>query len=66
MGFAENLSKLQAERGETNYKLAKALGVSQTTVANWLGGISVPRKLYLDAVAVHYGVTKDELLADEQ
>lgn len=66
MGFAENLARLQEERGETNYKIAKALGISQTTIANWKDGTSEPRTLYLNALADHFGCTVDELLAEQE
>ena len=32
MPLKENLVRLQEERGETNYRLAKAIGVSHTSV----------------------------------
>ena len=66
LGFPENLSRLQIQHGETNYRLAKSIGASQTSIQNWKDGKNVPHKLYLDAVAKHYGVTADELMADSQ
>lgn len=65
MGFAENFLRLQASSGETNYKIAKALGISQTTIANWKDGTSKPRGLYLNALAIHFGCTVDDLLKEE-
>lgn len=32
LSFPENLARLQAERGETNYRLAKEIDVSQTSI----------------------------------
>lgn len=61
--FAENLARLQAERGETNYRLAKEIGVHQTSVQNWKSGIK-PHPKHVKLVADHYGVTVDELLKD--
>ena len=58
--FAENLKRLQAERGESNYRLAKELGVSKTTITNWQTG-NKPNNLSLRAIAAHYGVTVEEL-----
>ena len=60
MSFAENLKRLQAEHGETNYRLAKDLGVSQTTVKNWQTGVE-PNNLSIRAIAAHYGITVEEL-----
>lgn len=51
--FAENLSRLQEERGETNYRLAKSLGVHQTTIANWKSGEIKPHPKNIEAVAAH-------------
>lgn len=63
MGFSENLARMQAEKGETNYRLAKELKVHQTSVKNWKEG-TTPHPLYLDKLAEHFGVTVDELLSD--
>lgn len=62
--FAENLSRLQAERGETNYRLAKEIGVHQSSIANWKSGI-VPHPKHIRLLAEHFGVTVDELLSNE-
>lgn len=61
MGFAENLARLQQEHGETSYKLAKAIGVHQTSITNWKRGIK-PHPKHAKLVADHYGVTVDELV----
>ena len=65
MGFAENFTRLQQEHKETNYKTAQALGISQTTIANWKVGTSRPRSLYLEAIARHFGCTVDDLLKED-
>ena len=59
--FAENLARLQAEHGETNYRLAKARGVHQTSCQNWKSGIK-PHAKHVKLVADHYGVTEAELM----
>ena len=61
MSIAETLRRLQAERGESNYRLAKDLGVSQTSVANWLTGRNKPLGVYLQLLADHYGVSVEQL-----
>lgn len=61
--LSKNLARLQAERGETNYRLAKELGVHQTTIRNWKNGIR-PHPVYLRLLAEHYETTVDELLSD--
>lgn len=64
--LSENLARLQAERGETNYRLAKTLGVHQSSIANWKSGETTPHPKHLRALAEHFGVTVDELLTDQQ
>lgn len=38
MSFSQNLIKLQQENNESNYRLAKSLGVHASTVQNWRDG----------------------------
>lgn len=66
MSFSENLCKLQSGRGESNYKLAKAIGASQSSIQNWKDGKTVPHRLYVKSLAEHYGVTVDELLGKDE
>lgn len=63
MSFSENLVRLQAKNKESNYRLAKDLGVHATTVQNWREGMR-PRLEHAARVAEHYGLTVDELMAD--
>lgn len=60
MNISAKLSSLMKERGETNYRLAKEIGVSQSTVANWLNG-TMPNHLALKAIAGHYNCTVSDL-----
>lgn len=62
--FAKNLSRLQADRKETNYRLAKEIGVHQTSIQNWKNG-TIPHPKHIQLVAEHFGVTVDDLLADD-
>ena len=61
MGFGENLARLQEEHGETSYRLAKAIGVHQTSITNWKNGIK-PHPKHAKLVAKHYGVKVEELV----
>ena len=61
--FSENLARLQAERKETNYRLAKEIGVHQTSIQNWKTG-TMPHHNHVKLIADHYGITVDELLKD--
>ena len=66
MAFKENLAALQKEKFETNYRLAKSIGVHQTTVAKWRDGIAQPRLEHLGRLANHYGCSVGELIADKK
>lgn len=65
MGFSERLCGLMNKRCETCYRLAKELGCSQSTVRNWLFGVTKPTRVMLNALSAHYGCTVDELLEKE-
>lgn len=62
MNFAKNLTQIQSEHGETNYRLAKAIGVTQTSVKNWRSGVRLPHPKTREKIAAHYGVTVEELM----
>lgn len=59
--FSENLVKLQKERGVTNYRLSKEIGVHCTTVRNWRAG-KRPLLEHAHAVAAYFGKTVDEMM----
>ena len=61
MPIADNLCRLQEERNESNYRLAKSLGVHATSVANWREGKTEPMAVYLEKLAAHFGVTVEEM-----
>lgn len=65
MRFGENLARLQEEHGETSYRLAKAIGVHQTSITNWKNGIK-PHPKHAKLVAKHYGVTVKDMMCDRQ
>lgn len=61
MTFSEWLSKQMGQRCETNYRLAKDLEVSQSTVAHWRAGTTVPHLSAIRQLAERYGVEREEL-----
>lgn len=65
MSFSKNLIRLQDANHETNYRLAKEIGVHATTVQNWRDG-KKPILEHLAKVAEHYGRTVDDLLKDDK
>ena len=61
MLFADFMNHAMIQAGITNYKLAKRLGISQTTVANWLAGTSEPRPKKKAEVFAVFGVNESDL-----
>lgn len=49
--------RLMNEAGETHYQVAKATGVSQSTLSDWKLGKTTPRNPTLKKLADHYGVS---------
>lgn len=56
MNFSETLKKMMETKGVSKYRLAKDLGISQSSVANWLNG-SNPHPFMLDKVYAYFGRT---------
>lgn len=48
MKFSETLQKMMQTKGVTRYRLAKDLGISQSTVTNWLEG-RTPHPFMMDS-----------------
>lgn len=65
MPFQKTLADLMQLNGVSNYKLAKAIGCSQSSPANWLKG-TVPDVEKLQKIADYFGVTTDYLLTGEE
>lgn len=49
--------RLMNEAGETHYQVAKATGVSQSTLSDWKLGKTTPRNPTLKKLADHFGVS---------
>lgn len=62
MNLQQRLESILQKRNISNYKLAKQLNVSKTTVANWLQGVSSPDSQKLLAIAEYLNVSTDYLL----
>lgn len=60
--FQDRIRQLRKENGLTQQEVAKALGVGQTTVANYENGTRLPDFEKLSAFADLYQVTSDYLL----
>lgn len=64
MYFKETLADLMQQNGVSNYKLAKAIGCSQSSPANWLKG-TMPDTDKLRSIADFFGVSVNYLLGVE-
>lgn len=65
MQFYETLKLLMEKNGVTNYRVAKELGCSASTVATWVNGEKMPSSKYLQLLANYFGVSADYLIAGE-
>ena len=63
--IAENLSKLRRQSGETQKELGEAVGVSDKTISKWESGESEPGLSAALALAGHFRVSADALIAGE-
>ena len=61
MLFADFLNYAMDQSDLTNYKLAKRIGVSQSTIANWANGITEPREKRRSEVLALFGVDEYDL-----
>ena len=61
MDISSSLNYLMEKRGITNYRLAKDIGCSPTSVANWRSGKEVTLE-YISKIAEYFRVSVDHLL----
>ena len=62
--FATNLSRYLERSGSTQRELAKAVGVSPSTVSDWKKGRAYPRMKKLQLIADFFGIDKSDLVED--
>lgn len=60
--YSDRLRALMEAAGESQYKLAKVVGVSQSAVAMWLTRGNVPFAEKLNRLCAHYGVRPEWLV----
>lgn len=66
MEFAQNLKSVMDSKSITMYRLAKELGVHQTTIKNWLEGKGEPRVSEVRTIAAALGVDPYSLYSFDQ
>ena len=64
MDTHERLRQLLAERGWTEYKLAKTCGLSESTIANIYRRNSVPSVTTLETICKGFGITMSQFFAE--
>lgn len=62
MGFSEELVKLRWEKGLSQAKLAKELGVSQSSINYWEKGQRAPSAEAVQKIAAYFNVSMSELM----
>lgn len=67
MSIGDNIKLLRHRNHETQKQLGEALGLSEMAVSQWENGRAVPRMGSIERMAVHWQVTKSEIVggADE-
>ena len=66
MDTNERLRRLLAERGWTEYRLAKKCGLNQSTIANIYRRNTVPSIATLEVICKGFGITLSQFFADEE
>lgn len=64
MQFAQKLQKLMDSKKISCYGLAKNLGVSRSSLSNWIYGKTKPHPNYIKQIADYFSVTEECLLDD--
>lgn len=64
MAFAENVKRLREEKGLTQAELAKLVGITQPTIAQYEIGIKVPTIIIGVRLAKKLGTTCEELITN--
>lgn len=65
MDISEKIAKLMKDRGDSQAKLAKAVGTHQSVVHNWLRKQGQPTLEKATVLARHYGIPLEWLIDDE-
>ncbi len=62
--FSKNLKKLLDERQATQLELAQYIGVSNTTINNYVKGYNMPRMDKVDKICEFFGVSRSALISE--
>ena len=64
--FAKNLKRYIEERGILQKDLADVVGVSSTSVNDWVNGKKFPRIDKIEMLADYFGILKSDLIEDKR
>lgn len=60
--FSSNLKRYLSEQNRTQLELSKYLGVSNTTVNNYVKGYNMPRMDKIDKICSFFGIQRTDLI----
>ncbi len=63
--LSENLDQLMKENNITQVELSEAIGVSQSTISNWLKEVKYPRISKVQELADYFNVPKSKITEDK-
>lgn len=63
--LSENLDQLMKENNVTQIELSEAIGVSQSTISNWLKEVKYPRISKIQELANYFNVPKSRITEDK-
>lgn len=63
--FAKNLSYYLTELGKTQKEVAEAIGVTPTSLNEWMKGKKYPRIDKIEMLAKYFGILKSDLIEDK-
>ncbi len=63
--FAERLKELRIEKGLSQLKLAREVGVSQSAIKQWENKTREPSGSFIVLLSRYFGVTTDYLLGEK-
>lgn len=61
----ENIYKLRIKRGWSEYELAKASGITQSTISTWYSKRQTPTIASLEKICRGFGITLSQFFAEE-
>ena len=62
--FTKNLNRFLSEKQVPQNELAKYLGVSNTTINNWVKGYKMPRMDKIDKICSFFSINRSDLLEE--